>query len=198
MAKHEKDTNSGNTGESLSRLRGELTDFLSAQTHKLTNTASGKIGEIAEKLTESSNGDGGALAKAGARVLSGEPPVRSLVKEEAKSVKDNTVGKVKEAVGGGGGKSGDLKVTNIVEVIDVGAPLRTCYNHWTQFEGFSDFTKGVQSVKMSDEVTSDWKLKVGPSSRSWKATVQEQIPDERIEWTSEGAKGSTRGVITFH
>jgi hypothetical protein len=28
--------------------------------------------------------------------------------------------------------------------------------------------------------------------------VQEQVPDDRIIWTSEGAKGTTRGAISFH
>ncbi|MGW1798356.1 SRPBCC family protein, partial [Streptomyces sp. NPDC001984] len=45
---------------------------------------------------------------------------------------------------------------------------------------------------------SDWKVKVGPSTRGWKATTQEQVPDERIVWTSEGAKGTTRGCVSFH
>ncbi|MFE0078987.1 SRPBCC family protein, partial [[Kitasatospora] papulosa] len=39
---------------------------------------------------------------------------------------------------------------------------------------------------------------IGPSSRGFKATVQEQVPDDRIVWTSEGAKGSTRGCVSFH
>ncbi|MGI5391214.1 SRPBCC family protein [Streptomyces sp. CA-251251] len=85
-----------------------------------------------------------------------------------------------------------------METVDIGVPLRTVYDHWTRFEQFSGFTKGVRSVSAQDEVTSDWNVKVGPSSRSWKATVQEQIPDQRIVWTSEGAKGSTRGSVTFH
>ncbi|MFG2662513.1 SRPBCC family protein, partial [Streptomyces sp. NPDC048425] len=62
----------------------------------------------------------------------------------------------------------------------------------------SSFTKGVRDVSTSDETTSDWKVKVGPSSRSFKATVQEQVPDDRIVWTSEGAKGTTRGAVSFH
>lgn len=87
---------------------------------------------------------------------------------------------------------------NIVEALDVGVPIRTAYDHWTQYEQFSSFTKGVRSVSQGDETTSDWKVKVGPSTRGWKATVQEQVPDERIMWTSEGAKGTTRGCVTFH
>ncbi|MEV0600427.1 SRPBCC family protein [Streptomyces sp. NPDC050315] len=105
--------------------------------------------------------------------------------------------------GAGGGSSdgasgGSVKATHIMEFVDVGVPLRTAYDHWTRFEDFSDFTKGVRGVSIKDEVNSDWNVKVGPSARSWKATVQEQVPDERIAWTSEGAKGSTRGVVTFH
>ena len=102
--------------------------------------------------------------------------------------------------GGGGSKSGggSVKATNIVETVDIGVPLRTVYDQWTQLQDFSGFTKGVQSVSPHDEVTSDWTAKIAFSTRSWKATVQEQIPDQRIAWTSEGAKGSTKGVVTFH
>lgn len=76
--------------------------------------------------------------------------------------------------------------------------MRTVYDHWTQYEDFSGFTKGVRDVSRDDDTTSDWKVKVGPSTRSFKATVQEQVPDDRIVWTSQGAKGTTRGCVTFH
>ncbi|MDT0614948.1 SRPBCC family protein [Streptomyces lancefieldiae] len=99
---------------------------------------------------------------------------------------------------GGGARGGSIKATHIMETVDIGVPLRTVYDQWTRLQDFSGFTKGVRSVSPDDEVTSDWIVKVGPSSRGWKATVQEQVPDERIVWTSEGAKGSTRGAVTFH
>lgn len=107
---------------------------------------------------------------------------------------------VKEAFGGGKGKrkSSGGKVMNIMEVLDVGVPLRVAYDHWTQYDQFSSFAKGVRDVSKDNEMASDWKVKVGPSSRSFKATVQEQIPDDRIVWTSEGAKGTTRGAVSFH
>jgi len=41
-------------------------------------------------------------------------------------------------------------------------------------------------------------MKIFWSSRSWKATTTDQIPDDRIQWTSEGAKGTTKGVVSFH
>ncbi|WP_108988477.1 SRPBCC family protein [Streptomyces coelicoflavus] len=104
--------------------------------------------------------------------------------------------------GGGGGSrgsgGGSVKATHIMETVDIGVPLRTVYDQWTQLQDFSGFTKGVQSVSPHDEVTSDWTAKIAFSTRSWKATVQEQIPDQRITWTSEGAKGSTNGVVSFH
>jgi hypothetical protein len=39
---------------------------------------------------------------------------------------------------------------------------------------------------------------VAKSRRNWKATVTEQIPDRKIAWTTEGGKGTTKGVVTFH
>ena len=36
------------------------------------------------------------------------------------------------------------------------------------------------------------------SHREWEATIIDQIPDERIVWKSEGAKGHVDGAVTFH
>jgi hypothetical protein len=58
--------------------------------------------------------------------------------------------------------------------------------------------KGVESVDQTDEVSSNWRVKVFKSRRNWKATVTEQIPDRKIAWSTEGAKGTTKGVVTFH
>jgi hypothetical protein len=76
--------------------------------------------------------------------------------------------------------------------------VSVAYNQWTQFKDFSRFMKGVESVEQTSETETNWRGKVFKSRRTWKATIQEQIPDERIVWTSEGAKGSTKGVVTFH
>ncbi|MGP4000134.1 SRPBCC family protein [Streptomyces sp. 8N706] len=196
MAKSDQDTPAeGASG--LDRLREEFTNYLEAQAQRMVEGAGEKLTDLVSGL--GTGAGGGVLPAVGKRVLSGESPVKALVGEKAKSAKDTVVGKVKEKLGGGGGrKPSDVKVTNIVEVLDIGLPLRTVYNHWTQFEDFSSFMKGVRSVSQSDEIESDWKLKVGPSNRSWHATVLEQVPDERIMWTSEGAKGTTRGDVSFH
>ncbi|MGW2590721.1 SRPBCC family protein [Streptomyces sp. NPDC001515] len=183
----------------LDRLREELSGFLSAHVDKLSEKAGEKLTNVTERLTDAAE-NGGGLPAVGSRVLQGDSPVKALVAEKAKGVKDNVVDKAKEAFGGGKGKrkSGGGKSMNIVEVLDVGVPLRRAYDYWTQYDQFSSFTKGVQDVSMGDEMSSDWKVKIGPSARSFKATVQEQVPDERIVWTSEGAKGTTRGAVSFH
>ncbi|MFJ3088492.1 SRPBCC family protein [Streptomyces sp. NPDC086838] len=184
----------------LDRIREELSGFLSAKMEDLAGKASGKLTDVAQQLTDSAE-NGGSLPAVASRVLQGESPLKSFVSEKAKGVKDNVTEKAKEAFGGGKGKSkssGGGKSMNIVEVLDVGVPLRTAYDYWTQYDRFSSFAKGVQDVSTEDEATSDWKVKIGPSSRSFKATVQEQVPDERIVWTSEGSKGTTRGAVSFH
>ncbi|MFE5143553.1 SRPBCC family protein [Streptomyces fagopyri] len=182
----------------VDRIRGELAKFLSAQVEQLAEKAGEKLTDVTEKLSESA--ESGSLPAIGSRVLQGDSPLKAFVSEKAKGVKDNVVGKVKDAVGGGKGKrkASGGKVMNIVEVLDVGVPLRDAYDYWTQYDQFSSFAKGVRDVSKTDETGSNWKVKVGPSSRSFKATVQEQIPDDRIVWTSEGAKGTTRGAVSFH
>lgn len=181
----------------LDRLREELGGFMTAWVGNLAERAGDKLIDVTDQLTDVAE-NGGSLSKIGAGILGGQSPLKALVSAKAKDVKDNVLDKAKEALGGGKRRSGEQKVTNIVEVLDVGVPVRTAYDHWTQYDKFSGFTKGVRSVSTHDETTSDWKAKVGPSTRSWKATVQEQIPDDRIVWTSDGAKGTTRGAVSFH
>ncbi|MBF4136685.1 MULTISPECIES: SRPBCC family protein [Streptomyces] len=182
-------------GSAFDRLKEEARSHLSARAQSLADKAGEKVTELTGKLTESV---GGPAGEAGKRVMEGESPVKAMASEKAKDVKDKAVGKIKEAFGGGTGSTGDTKVTNIVESIDIPVPLRTVYDHWTQFEDFSSFMKGVKSVTQNEDEETDWKVKVFLSERSWTATIQEQVPDDRIVWTSEGSKGSTAGAVTFH
>ncbi|MEU0817229.1 SRPBCC family protein [Streptomyces mirabilis] len=200
MADKERDSGRGE-GSGLDMLRDELSDFLGAQVEHLVDKAGEKLGDVTDQLldTAENGGSGGSLLGIGGRILKGDSPLKAFVGEKAKGLKDNVMDKVKSVFGGGrGGKSGSTKVMNIIEVLDVGVPIRVAYNYWTQYEEFSDFTKGVRSVSRNDETASDWKVKVGPSTRGWKATVQEQVPDERIVWSTEGAKGTTHGCVSFH
>jgi uncharacterized membrane protein len=185
----------------LDQLFTELTSFLQAQAEQLADKASDKLGEVTDQLQDVAKGNGklSDVAGIGGRMLKGDSPTKAMAGQGLSNLKDKVTGAASQIFGKGkkSRKSGG-KVVNIIEFIDVGLPLRTVYNHWTQYEDFSSFAKGVRDVSRNDDITSDWKVKVGPSTRGWKATVQEQIPDERIVWTSEGAKGTTRGCVSFH
>ncbi|MEV6247591.1 SRPBCC family protein [Streptomyces sp. NPDC051742] len=185
----------------LDQLLEELKSFLGAQAEQLADKASDKLGDMTDQLTDVAQGDGklSDVAGLGGRMLQGDSPMKAMMGQGLSGLKDKVTGAASQVFGKGkkGRKSGG-KVINIVEFIDVGLPLRTVYDHWSQYEDFSGFAKGVRDVSRNDDTTSDWKVKVGPSTRGWKATVQEQVPDERIVWTSEGAKGSTRGCVSFH
>ncbi len=109
--------------------------------------------------------------------------------------------KIKGAFGGGRCKSGGGggKSMTIVEDTDVGVPVRVAYDQWTQYQEFGSFAKGVISVDAEDDgVSSNWRGKVAKSTRTWKANVTEQVPDQRISWTTEGSKATVQGVVTFH
>ncbi|MCU1637310.1 MAG: cyclase [Cryobacterium sp.] len=81
--------------------------------------------------------------------------------------------------------------------IDVDVPLTTAYNQWTQFESFPQFLSGVDSVTQIDDTHLHWKVSIAGVRREFEAEITEQIPDERIAWTSIGGEEHA-GVVTFH
>ncbi|MFI1190557.1 SRPBCC family protein [Streptomyces californicus] len=183
------------------RLKDELQNYLRARAEHAVTQLGHRLGDSVSKLAEP-GGAGGALkslAKGGQALSEGKSPGQAALSAGASHLKDTVKDKVKGLFGkgrkSGGGKS---KSVTIVEDIDVGVPVREAYDQWTQFQEFSSFAKGVVSVEKADDTTSNWKVKVAKSTRSWKANVTEQVPDERITWTTEGAKGTVKGVVTFH
>jgi uncharacterized membrane protein len=99
---------------------------------------------------------------------------------------------------GKGQTANKVKITNIIEEIDVGAPRRLVYDQWTQFQEFPSFTKKVESTEQAGDEKVHWKAKILWSTRSWESTIVEQVPDERVVWRSKGAKGYVDGAVTFH
>ncbi|MEV7017818.1 SRPBCC family protein [Streptomyces sp. NPDC093991] len=190
--------------EAADRLKSELQDYLAAQATRLLTGVGQKLGETTNKLNDIAEGNSPGFAKlaadGGRKLAEGKGPLRTAVELGATRAKDNVKGALKN-LGGGKGKrkkSSGNKPTVIIEYIDVGVPLRTAYDQWTQYQDFSTFAKGVKSAGKSDDTTSDWQAKIWWSSRSWKATTNEQVPDDRIAWSTEGAKGTMKGVVSFH
>ncbi|MFF3918933.1 SRPBCC family protein [Streptomyces sp. NPDC001852] len=190
--------------EAADRLKAEAQEYLAAQAERLLSGLGHKLGETTVKLNDIAEGNSPGFAKlaldAGRKFAEGKGPLRSALELGASKVKDNVTEAVKNLGGGKGKKKGRAgnKPTVIMESVDVGVPLRTAYDQWTQYQDFSTFAKGVKSASRATDTDSDWQAKIFWSSRSWKAHTTEQIPDYRIQWTSEGAKGSTKGVVTFH
>ncbi|MFF4250407.1 SRPBCC family protein [Streptomyces sp. NPDC001663] len=189
--------------EAADRLKAELQEYLAAQTTRMMMGLGRKLGETTVKLNDIAEGNSPGFAKlaldGGRKLAEGKGPLRTALGVGATRAKDNVV----QAFKGLGGKSkrkkgAGKKPTVILEYVDIGVPLRTAYDQWTQYQEFSTFAKGVKGANRSDDIQSDWQLKVFWSSRSWKAKTTEQVPDDRISWTSEGAKGTTKGVVSFH
>jgi uncharacterized membrane protein len=182
------------------RLLEEARNLLAALGERAVANVTNKVENLADSGGLGS-GLGAKVALAGGKQLlsQGASHLKSAVGGGISQATD----KVKETVSGGlgGGKDAKnkkLKVTNIVEQIDVGLPVSDAYNQWTQFEDFPGFMKKVEDVEQESETESNWKAQIFLSHRKWRATVIEQVPDELIVWQSKGDKGHVDGAVTFH
>ena len=186
--------------ESLQRLAGSVTN-------RAIGSVSGRLTGASERLTDYAQNGGGGLMSA----VTGKDSLSSPVKAALKSGLGSAAGKVKDSVKGAaesvtgalGGKSGKgdgkkLKVTNIVEQIDVGVPIDVAYQQWTQFTDFPKFMKKVENVEQVSDEKLEWKAQIFLSHRTWESKMVEQVPNDRIVWKSKGEKGYIDGAITFH
>ena len=192
----------GQLSAPVERLKDEARGLVGALGQRAMSSVMEKVQGTTGRLGEYVEGGGGPglmAAVTGAKDMAeGKGPVRSALGAGAKGLTE----KVKGLFGKGGGKGGGkkLKVTNIVESIDVGVPIDLAYNQWTQFTDFPGFMKKVENVDQNDDEPekSHWKAQVFWSHREWDAEIIEQIPEERIIWKSKGAKGHVDGAVTFH
>lgn len=186
----------------VDRLKVEAGGLVNALTERALSSVQGKVENATSRLTDFAEGGGGPglmAAVTGARSMAeGKSPARSFLSAGFAGVKEKVRGMFGGGKGGGGRKK--LKLTNIVEMIDVGVPVRLAYNQWTAFPDFPTFTKKVESVDRNreDETKLSWKAQVLWSHRTWEASIVDQRPDERIVWRSKGPKGHVDGTVTFH
>ena len=182
------------------RLAEEGRNLLRALALRAVTDVSKKVGDTTDRLTDYAEHGGPGLkaVASGAQALAdGKSPAGAAMGGAVTGIKE----KVKQAFGAkgdGGGAGKGLKVTNIVEHIDVGVPRRVAYNQWTQFQDFPSFMKKVESVEQTSEEKLSWRAQVFFSHRNWESTIKEQVPDERVVWRSSGAKGYVDGTVTFH
>ncbi|BBC31703.1 hypothetical protein SGFS_029970 [Streptomyces graminofaciens] len=182
------------------RLKEELEHYVEARLELMLQGVGHGLGEGARRLSEADISPLGlvtAVGRGGKKLLERMPSGEVLsstashtkdavvdtakgVTEKAKDVtgmaKDVTEKKHGRQPEGGVGRG-----LTVIEDIDVGAPVSDAYDQWMQFRDFERFAKGVVDVEQEDETT-----------------ITEQVPDERIAWTTEGEKATTKGVVTFH
>ena len=84
----------------------------------------------------------------------------------------------------------------IEKSIEVNVPVKTAYNQWTQFEEFPKFMEGIEQVKQINDKRLHWKANIAGKAEEWDAEITEQIPDQRIAWTSKGGAMNT-GLVIF-
>jgi uncharacterized membrane protein len=155
----------------------------------------------ASKLTKGAKDTVGKGVKAGVdKTVDKAGGATGVAKEAGKSIIPGVGG---GGGGGGGGKKNDMPGVGkgrrmpIQQSVDVGAPISTVYNEWTQFEDWPEFMHRLQSVSQEDETHVSFKTKIWGISKEFTAEILEQRPDERIKWkVTEGVTHT--GVVTFH
>ena len=175
------------------RVMSEARNYAQTRARNLATSAVGKVGDFSGQLNDYAENGGSPAMKGAGKLAEGKSPLTAAASAAKEKVTEKVKGMFHKGSGGGG-----KKTVNITETIDVGVPRSTAYNQWTQFQEFTSFSKGVQTVDQADDNQVNWRAKIAFSSRSWESTIQEQIPDYKIVWNSKGAKGSVDGVVTFH
>jgi uncharacterized membrane protein len=170
-------------GRGLSRLASGL----ESPVDKVKDAGTGKLRDVGDKLKD----DLGDKIKD--EVKDSVPGGGLLSKLGGGSDDDNGSGSgSKGAPGVGKGRRMPVQ-----QDIDIGVPLSTVYNEWTQFENWPQFMHRVTSASQQDETHVAFKAKIWGKTKEFTAEITEQRPDERIQW--EVVEGfSHKGVVTFH
>lgn len=166
-------------------LLGALGSFGAAQVGNMATKAVGKATGEDSATTGAVEGASDAAAEGKSKVFGG---IKGALKNLFKV--------------GGSAK----RPTNIYEQLFIGVPVEQAYANWTEYSKFPEFMKGPESVKVDreeDEETGEvkethtWTAKIFLNRRSWKATVEEDVENSRLRWSTEAAKGTIDGAISF-
>ena len=197
MAERKSESENGTllTELPLDRLKEEAQGLVKAVGERGWASAGKGVDGLMDRLEGIAVGD--VKGKAVKNAAQGGSTVKAGAKAVASKVKDKA-GDALPGSSGGSDSGKKIKVTNIVESVDVPVSREVAYQQWTQFEEFPTFMKKVESVKQEDEEVVTWQAQIFWSHRSWKATIVDQVPNERIVWKSEGDKGHVDGAVTFH
>lgn len=166
----------------------------------------------------------GKLVKGnGAGALAGGP--KKLAEQATSKLGDTVQGQLKDKVEDAGGPSGILKDTvkgalpfggggkggggkqdaegvgkgrrmPIQQSIDIGLPVETVYNQWTQFEDWPKFMHRVTRASQEDPCKVNFSVKIWGKTKEYTAEIETQRPDDRIKWKTTQGMNLT-GVVAF-
>ena len=184
--------NAAGKNPATEKLLGAAQNFVGAQAQKAMTSVGEKAGGITQKLTDFSEGNSegmsGLLGKGAEKVAQGDDPGKAMVKAGGEQIKD----KVKN-VFSRGKSSGNPKVINIIEDINIGVSS-------------AGGLRPVDAVAGVLEVHEGHRERRGHRGNEVELARQDLVvqaelagddhrgdPDQRIAWTSEGAKGQHEG-----
>ncbi|WP_262702197.1 MULTISPECIES: SRPBCC family protein [Streptomyces] len=88
-------------------------------------------------------------------------------------------------------------MSTVRESVEVGVPLHTAYNQWTQFTEFPRFMEGVDQVTQVDDRHNHWATSIAGVHREFDTEIVDQLPDERIAWRTTSGDVQQQGLVTF-
>jgi uncharacterized membrane protein len=88
-------------------------------------------------------------------------------------------------------------MSTVRETVEVGVPVHTAYNQWTQFEEFPNFMEGVEEVRQVDDRHNHWTTKIGGVRREFDTEIVDQLPDERVTWRTTSGDTNQKGSVRF-
>ncbi|GAA2393669.1 hypothetical protein GCM10010420_18250 [Streptomyces glaucosporus] len=166
------------------RLKEAAGGYAAAQGRRLLASTGRRLGETSARLDGMEDADDGAVV---GFVL--KETVKGAVKDTVKgAVRDAVRGAARKATGGLAGRRGGgdaNRTVTISESVDVGAPLPDTYDRWAL-------------LHESGGPAPDWRPRILWSTRGWRTRITQETEDERIVWAARGARGTARGVATFH
>jgi uncharacterized membrane protein len=90
-------------------------------------------------------------------------------------------------------------VGSAAKYFEVQAPVEQVYAYWRDFSHFPSFMPDVKEIRVTGATTSHWVV-AGPLGKTveWDAEITEDIPDQRIAWSSVGdADVANAGAVRF-
>lgn len=170
------------------RLKEAAGAFAVAQAHRLMAATGRRLGETSARLDGLEEIDDGAVVG-----IVVKETVKGAVKDTVKgAVRDAVRGTARKATGGllpAGGRAGGadrpVRTVTVSESVDVGAPLPDTYDQWALLHESGGPPPG-------------WRPAILWPARGWTTRITEETEDECIVWSARGARGTARGVATFH